>query len=99
MVERHSCLIVVDGQLQQNVELVRIDLRAVAIDGKEFQLRLSSEILRDGRARGRNQKLASKVSANLNVQETVNNCFASRFGLTPDLQKQVMEMDESAYSY
>lgn len=100
VIERHSCLVVSDDNtLEQKVELVRIDLRAVAADGREFQLRLSSEILRDGRARGRNQKLASKVSLNFDLDGTVENCFATRFGLSPELQKEVMVVDQSGYSY
>lgn len=100
VIERHSQLQPMpDGTLEQFVELVRIDLRAVGEDGKEYQLRLSSEILRDGRARGRNQKLASKVASTSNVEETVEQCFDQRFGLSPELQKKVLTPDKAGYSY
>lgn len=99
VIERHACLVPVEGQLEQKVELVRIDLRVVGYEGREFQLRLSSEILRDGRARGRNQKLASKFSHSQDLDETVKSCFCTRFGLSPELQKEVMATDQSEYSY
>jgi len=100
VIERHSQLQPMpDGTLEQFVELVRIDLRTTGLDGKEYQLRLSSEILRDGRARGRNQKLASKVASTSNVENTVEQCFDQRFGLSPELQKKVLAWDKAGYSY
>lgn len=98
VIERHSSLIPTENGLEQKVELVRIDLRALGQDGKEYQLRLSSEILRDGRARGRNQMLASKVASNSSVEATMEMCFREKFGLTPQLQAQAFKVDKSGYS-
>jgi len=101
VVHRKSQLIqTAEGKLEQQVELVRISLRAKhAEDGEDRQLRLASEIMEDGRAMQRNLKPAIKVPEDSNWRDAVWGLFHVRFGLAKDVLEEALVLNEDSYSY
>lgn len=97
-IDRTSTLVESDGHLKHYVELLRIDLRAKDAQGTEYQLRLDSEI-DNGRAMNRNQKPGARVVQPWSLDESVVNCLHKRLGLPPDLQAQVLSLDEAGSSH
>lgn len=93
--QQKACLVETpSGDLERFLELVRINLVAASADGSDCLLRLSTEILNDGRARMRNQKVAQVVSGQVAWQDSMNQMFHDRFGLAQDFVKENMPMDK-----
>jgi len=81
-VTSHKCYLTLHGaKLERRVELVRISLCAKGSDGVDRTLKVGMEIMSDGRARTRNQKLAVTIVQGQTWKEAVVEMFVSRFGV------------------
>jgi hypothetical protein len=85
--EKKSCLCTRKGQLQRQLELVRISLYARGPDGMDRHLMLTMEIMEDGRARARHQKLACVVMEGTTWKQAVTQTIKEKFGVPEDYQK------------
>jgi hypothetical protein len=101
VLERKSRLSVTpEGALEQHMALVRINLLTERReDGADYQLWLNSEILEDGRLRGRIQKLAHTLLEGDTWEEAMEQCFLERFRLEPRLLGDVLRVEPESYSY
>jgi len=101
VLERKSRLSVSkEGTLEQHMALVRINLLTQrGDDGADYQLWLNSEILEDGRLRGRIQKLAHTLLEGDTWEEAMEQCFLERFRLEPRLFGGVLRVEPESYSY
>jgi len=91
--QKKCCLVVNNGRLERRLELVRINLCAKAKDGTDRILKVTVEIMDDGRARNRNQKLATVVPDGATWQQAVQTLFLQRFGLSAELQEETLELE------
>ncbi|CAE7241789.1 Ripk4 [Symbiodinium sp. CCMP2592] len=101
VIEEKCFLKVEDNRLQRMVELVRINLYFRGDDGHQRELRIQSEVMAGGGIRTRNQPLAVTLRnvENGDWQRAVERCFATKFGLSPTVQKSCFNMAKDAYSY
>ena len=91
----------VRGSLRRLVELVRISLRFRSSNGKLKELRTKCVANPDGSLREKDLPLAMVLRPGDagGWQAGVENCFRTKFGLSPELQKLCFVTDHQAYSY
>ena len=91
----------VGGSLRRLVELVRISLRFRSSNGKLKELRTKCVANPDGSLREKDLPLAMVLRPGDagGWQAGVENCFRTKFGLSPELQKLCFVTDHQAYSY
>jgi len=85
--EKKSSLMTHRGQLQRRLELVRVSLYARGPDGTDRSLKLTMEIMEDGRARARHQKLGCVVPEGCSWRQAVATYLRDRFGLPEQFQQ------------
>ena len=79
---------------------MRISLRFRSSTGKLKELRIKCVVNPDGSLREKNLPLAMVLCpSDGGWQGAVQNCFQSKFGLSPELQKLCFAVDHQAYSY
>ncbi|CAE7242314.1 MAP3K3 [Symbiodinium natans] len=100
-ISSRSCGCFLLCRLQRMVELVRINLVFRGDDGHQRELRIMSEVMAGGGIRTRNQPLAVTMRnvENGDWQRAVERCFATKFGLSPTVQKSCFNMAKDAYNY
>ena len=91
----------VGGSLRRLVELVRISLRFRSSNGKLKELRTKCVANPDGSLREKDLPLAMVLRPGDagGWQAAVENCFRTKFDLSPELQKLCFVTDHQAYSY
>lgn len=91
----------VGGSLRRLVELVRISLRFRSSNGKLKELRTKCVANPDGSLLEKDLPLAMVLRPGDagGWQAGVENCFRTKFGLSPELQKLCFVTDHQAYSY
>jgi len=100
VVAEKSRLQFIGGSFRRVVELVRISLRFRSSTGKLKELRIKCVVNPDGSLREKNLPLAMVLCpSDGGWQGAVQNCFQSKFGLSPELQKLCFTVDHQAYSY
>ena len=100
VVAEKSRLQFIGGSFRRVVELVRISLRFRSSTGKLKELRIKCVVNPDGSLREKNLPLAMVLCpSDGGWQGAVQNCFQSKFGLSPELQKLCFAVDHQAYSY
>mmetsp|Transcript_16583 Transcript_16583/g.38828 ORF Transcript_16583/g.38828 Transcript_16583/m.38828 type:complete len:1285 (-) Transcript_16583:107-3961(-) len=92
-VQKKSMLSEEHGKLVRRLELVRINLCSKDPKGQDRMLRLSTEIMEDGRMRTRNQKLAQVVVDSAYWKDVMKECFKHKLRVPDDLQNQVFNLD------
>jgi hypothetical protein len=94
---KKSYLVEKGERLQRRLSLVRVKLIATDASGHENSLKMTMDVLRDGRTRKRDVDLAVVIGDGQTWERAVKEYFADKFQISEGLQAQAFQWEANWY--
>lgn len=89
-IEKKSYFVDSNNTLERRMELVNISLTVTSLEGKEMELRLNCEVLKDSTLVRRNQKPSSFIEEGTGWPSAVDAFFDRRLKLPAEIRKELL---------